>query len=383
MHKPVGLYIHLPWCLRKCPYCDFNSHAVRGVVPFERYAEALLVDLGQALETSPGRRIASVFIGGGTPSLFPPATLAPVLALTRSASVAGAEITLEANPGAADEARFAAFRDLGVNRLSIGIQSFDDRSLQALGRVHQASDGLRAMANARSAGFGRINLDLMFALPGQTLAQAVADIEQAIDLGPEHISSYQLTIEPNTVFHRRPPQLPDEDLAWAMQDAIGQRLLQAGYEQYEVSAWARPGEACQHNLNYWRYGDYLAIGAGAHGKLGHDAGRRIVRHRNMTVPERYIEQALLGQPQAQSWVVSDADKPLEFLMNRFRLLEAFTAADYRHGTGLAFADLVAGLQRFIDLGLVEQCGDSLRILPQGRLHLDAILQTLLPDAHNT
>jgi putative oxygen-independent coproporphyrinogen III oxidase len=376
---PIGLYLHLPWCIRKCPYCDFNSHASDRHTPFASYAAALIADLELELRRLGTRRISSIFVGGGTPSLFPPAAVAAVLATALPHTTPDVEVTLEANPGAADQARFEAYRSAGVNRLSIGVQSFDDDSLHRLGRVHAAADARAALTAARAAGFSRINLDIMFGLPGQTLAMAIGDIETAIDCSPEHISWYELTLEPNTVFHHRPPPLPDEDAVWAIQTAGSARLTAAGYRQYEVSAWAQPDEACRHNLNYWRYGDYLAAGAGAHGKLTDAAADRIIRYRKAKVPEVYMRRAQAGCATVETTPVDTLDRRFEFLLNRLRLREHFDLATFTAATGLPNHSLQPALSEWLRRGWLERGADGgYRASPQGWLHLDTLLQTCLP-----
>ena len=308
---PLSLYVHLPWCVRKCPYCDFNSHQSADEPPFEAYVDALLDDLVVDLPWAQGRECQTIFIGGGTPSLFPGAAIKRLLAGVRERLPlsADAEITLEANPGSAEAARFADYREAGVNRLSIGVQSFDDRSLAALGRIHDASAAVHAVSAARAAGFSNINLDLMHGLPGQDAAAAARDLATAIAQDVPHLSWYQLTIEPNTVFHSRPPALPVEDELAGIQQLGEEHLARAGFRQYEVSAYAKPGHACRHNLNYWRFGDYLGIGAGAHGKITLPDENRVVRSRRSRVPKDY----LAGIPAARL-DVSDVDAeelPLE------------------------------------------------------------------------
>jgi len=376
---PTGLYLHLPWCIQKCPYCDFNSHASDARTPFAGYAAALMADLEIELRRLGGRRISSIFVGGGTPSLFPSAEVAAVLATALPHATADVEVTLEANPGAADQARFEAYRGAGVNRLSIGVQSFNDDSLRRLGRVHAAADARAALIAARAAGFSRINLDIMFGLPGQTLAMAISDIETAIDCAPEHISWYELTLEPNTVFHHRPPPLPDEDAVWAIQTEGSARLAAAGYRQYEVSAWAQPGEACRHNLNYWRYGDYLAAGAGAHGKLTDAAADRIIRYRKARVPEVYMRRAQAGCATVETTSVDAPNRRFEFLLNRLRLREHFDLAAFTAATGLPGECLQADLTAWLGRGWLERdASGGYRASPSGWLHLDTLLQTCLP-----
>jgi putative oxygen-independent coproporphyrinogen III oxidase len=344
---PLALYVHLPWCVRKCPYCDFNSHQGKGALPFDDYIDALLRDLDQDLPLVWGRTVHSVFFGGGTPSLFPPEAIDRFLqaASARLRFAPGLEITLETNPGTAEHGRFEHYRAAGVNRISFGIQSFDDESLKKLGRIHDSREAEHAVKLAQDAGFDNFNLDLMYALPGQTLAMAERDLQRAFALQPTHVSHYQLTLEPNTIFFARPPKgIPDEDHAWDMQEHCQALLADAGYGHYEVSAYARPGRQCAHNLNYWRFGDYLGIGAGAHGKITLGASQQILRRWKVKHPTSYLAQA--GTPQA---IGGDDDitperRPFEFMLNALRLHEGFALADFPARTGLpleAIADRLA------------------------------------------
>ncbi|MCX7150775.1 MAG: radical SAM family heme chaperone HemW, partial [Rhodocyclales bacterium] len=336
---PLALYVHWPWCVKKCPYCDFNSHESRGEIGDDSeaaYLAALIADLEAALPQIWNRPVISVFIGGGTPSLMRAATADALLAAIRMRVPLhpGAEITLEANPGTAEAAKFAGFREAGVNRLSIGVQSFDDAKLAALGRIHDSAEAQRAIDLALN-NFDRVNLDLMYALPQQTLNEAERDIATAIGAGVSHISAYHLTLEPNTPFHHAPPPLPDDDLAADMQEMVEAMLAAAGFEHYETSAFARPGERCQHNLNYWRFGDYLGIGAGAHSKLSnHETIRREARHRN---PRAYLEGAVRGDFISTQQSVARADLPGEFMMNALRLNEGFLPRLFTERTGLPLA----------------------------------------------
>jgi putative oxygen-independent coproporphyrinogen III oxidase len=366
---PLSLYVHLPWCLKKCPYCDFNSHAVPdGARPAElesRYVSALVADLEASLPFVWGRRISSVFIGGGTPSLFSPEAIDRLLAAVRARLPleAACEVTLEANPGTFERDRFRAFRAAGVTRLSIGVQSFDDARLAALGRVHDAAQALAAVEEAQRA-FDTFNLDLMFALPGQSLDALDADLVRALTLAPPHLSLYHLTIEPNTLFASRPPaDLPDEDLAAAMLDRVTERTGAAGLERYEVSAYARPGHRCVHNLNYWQFGDYLGIGAGAHGKLTFP--HRVVREVRFRDPQRYMSAALgSGDALAQDVEVKREDLAFEFMLNALRLAEGFELARFAERTGLPPSAIEAPLAEAERRGLVER--DLQRVRPTGR-----------------
>ncbi|GAB1394423.1 radical SAM family heme chaperone HemW [Rhodocyclaceae bacterium] len=369
---PLSLYVHWPWCVRKCPYCDFNSHES---VPQEAaYLDALIADLEAALPTIWGRPIISVFIGGGTPSLMSGATVDALLAALRMRLplLPDAEITLEANPGTVEAARFAAYRDAGVNRLSLGIQSFDDVKLAALGRIHSGDEARRAIDIAQQH-FERVNLDLMYALPKQTLAEAQLDFATAIATGVSHLSAYHLTLEPNTPFHHAPPPLPDDDLAADMQEMVEETLIAAGYQHYETSAFAKSGQRCQHNLNYWGFGDYLGIGAGAHSKLSDHTGiRREARPRH---PKDY-----LADPVTRDWhPVATADLPGEFMMNALRLTDGVPLAWFAERTGLPLAIIeksaLAGRQE----GLLKVVDQRLRPTAQGRRFLNRLI-TLFLDA---
>ncbi len=338
---PLSLYVHLPWCVRKCPYCDFNSHTAPGVLPQREYVTALLADLDQDLRDHgawlTGRAIGSVFFGGGTPSLFAANAIAAVLegAAARLAFADDVEITLEANPGTTEHDRFAAYRAAGVNRLSFGIQSFDDAKLRRLGRIHDAAQAERAVREAQDAGFGNINLDLMFALPEQSVEAALADLERAIALGTPHLSHYQLTLEPNTAFASNPPPLPDDDTAWDMQERAQARLAAAGFRHYETSAFARAGRECRHNLNYWRFGDYLGIGAGAHAKLGETRPGAIRRRWKIRAPNAYLAHAGTPRGIGGDDPVPEDQRPFEFMLNALRLADGFTLAGFEAATGLS------------------------------------------------
>ncbi len=381
MAMPLYLYIHIPFCVRKCPYCDFNSHAVEGRPPEDAYVDALLRDLAFAVEHAPQRRpVEGVFFGGGTPSVFSAAAIARVLEAvdTHLALTPDAEITLEANPGTAEQARFSGYRDAGVNRLSLGIQSFDSGLLTRLGRIHDGDEAVRAVHWAHDAGFDNINLDLMFALPDQTLEQARADVEQACSLAPAHISYYQLTLEPGTAFFHQPPRLPEEDEAWRIQSE-GQAILAArGYEQYEVSAYARGGRQCRHNLNYWRFGDYLAIGAGAHSKITTDeATGNIVREARARLPRRYLQNAGSADVIAQRRSLDRDDRIAEFALNALRLREGFELNAFTRATGLAASELDAPLTRARQLGLIDEDGGRVRASDLGWRHLNTLVEQFL------
>lgn len=374
---PLSLYVHLPWCVRKCPYCDFNSHEARTALPFDAYVEALLADLEFDLPLVWGRTVHSVFFGGGTPSLFPAEAIDRFLqgASSRLRFAPDVEITLETNPGTAEHGRFEGYRAAGVNRLSFGIQSFDDGCLQRLGRIHDSREAEAAVKQAQDAGFDDINLDLMFALPQQTPAMAETDVERAIALAPAHVSHYQLTLEPNTVFAVRTPEgLPDEDTVWTMQEACQARLAAAGYAQYEISAYARPGRQCAHNLNYWRFGDYLGIGAGAHGKLTLGSEQSILRRWKHKHPARYLATAGTAGAIGGDERIAPEQRPFEFMLNALRLREGFTLALFRARTGLDDEAIAAPLERAIARGwLAREDGERIRPTELGlRFANDAI-----------
>ena len=344
---PLSLYVHLPWCVRKCPYCDFNSHAAKGALPLDAYIDALLADLDFDLPLAWGRIVHSVFFGGGTPSLFPPEAIDRFLqqASARLRFAPEVEITLETNPGTVEHGPFPGYRAAGVNRLSFGVQSFDDGCLQRLGRIHSSSDAERAVKSAQDAGFDNLNLDLMYALPQQTLAMALDDVERAIALAPTHLSHYQLTLEPNTVFAARVPAgIPDEDSAWDMQEACQALLADAGFGQYEISAYARDGRQCRHNLNYWRFGDYLGIGAGAHGKLTLGATQQVLRRWKLKHPADYQAKAGTAAAIGGDEYLTEQRLPFDFMLNALRLNEGVPMAMFEARTGLpaaAIADRVA------------------------------------------
>jgi len=349
---PLSLYVHLPWCLKKCPYCDFNSHEVRGPAQEARYLDALRADLESALQLVWGRPVSSVFIGGGTPSLFSPEAIDRLLADMRARLplVPDCEITLEANPGTFERDRFRAFRGAGVTRLSIGVQSFHDASLQALGRVHDAAQARAAIDEARRS-FDSFNIDLMYALPGQTLAMLDADLDAALSFAPPHLSIYHLTLEPNTWFASHPPTLPGDDLASDMLDRIVARAGADGLERYEVSAFARSGHRCRHNLNYWQFGDYLGIGAGAHSKLSFP--QRVVRQQRWREPMSYMEHALAGRALSQDDEVPRAELPFEFMLNALRLREGFALQQFTDRTGLPASAIDAALLQAQQRGLLQ------------------------------
>ena len=376
---PLALYVHFPWCVQKCPYCDFNSHAVRDEgIPEAAYLAALVADLESALPQIWGRRVHSVFIGGGTPSLLSPDGLDELLTAIRMRVQLDplAEITLEANPGTVDAGRFKAFRQAGVNRLSVGIQSFDEHHLKALGRIHGRADAIAA-AEAALTHFEAVNLDLMYALPGQTLAEAEADLATALALGPGHLSCYHLTLEPNTAFAANPPEVPDPDASADMQDAIEARLAAAGYRHYETSAFAKPGRECRHNLNYWSFGDYLGIGAGAHGKLSSHEG--IHRETRPKHPAAYLAAHQSGQFVQERRNLGAAELPFEFMMNALRLNQGFPRRLFTERTGLPFEAAEPGLLKARQQGLVEIDGDTIRPTTRGRHFLNELLMLFLAE----
>jgi len=361
---PLALYIHLPWCLKKCPYCDFNSHEMQpSAMPEARYLDALRADLEAALPLIWGREVHSIFLGGGTPSLFSPEAIDRLLSDVRARVklAADAEVTLEANPGTFEKDRFKAFRAAGVTRLSVGVQSFNDAHLKALGRVHDAGQAIAAVEEA-AASFETFNIDLMYALPGQTLEQLEADVTQAMALMPPHLSIYHLTIEPNTYFAKFPPVTPPEDLAYAMLDRITEMTTATGMERYEVSAYAKPGHRCWHNWNYWQFGDYLGIGAGAHSKLSFP--HRVVRQVRNRDPKLYMDKALAGNAIAQDEEVARADLPFEFMLNALRLAEGFALQDFVARTGLPLSTIEQPLQEAQAKGLVAR--DFERVKPTER-----------------
>ena len=375
---PLSLYVHLPWCLRKCPYCDFNSHESRGDLPEADYLAALVADLEAALPQVWGRRVLSVFIGGGTPSLFSPAGIDRLLADIRARLPLepGCEVTLEANPGTFERDRFRAFRAAGVTRLSIGVQSFDDARLRAIGRVHDAAQARAAVAEA-AACFETFNLDLMYALPGQDLAALRADLDQALAFAPPHLSVYHLTIEPNTAFAvQRPQALPDDDLASDMLDLIGERTAAVGLARYEVSAFARPGHRCAHNLNYWTFGDYLGIGAGAHGKLSFPD--RIVRQVRWREPAAYMRLALQGRAVSNEHAVTAAELPFEFMLNALRLAEGFDLPLLAERTGLGLHQIDEAVAQAVARGWLQRDGQRLRPTARGFDFLSDVQQLFLP-----
>lgn len=374
---PLGLYVHLPWCVRKCPYCDFNSHELRAALPGEEYCEALLRDLEQELPLVWGRPVHTVYFGGGTPSLFSAALIDQLIAGFRARLdlVPGAEITLEANPGTVERDRFSAYRDAGVNRVSLGAQSFDAASLKALGRIHGPEEIHTAIDSLRSAGIDNFNIDLMFGLPGQSLEAALDDVAQALAARPTHLSHYQLTLEPNTAFAANPPALPDEEQCWSMQEACGAALEAQGFEQYEISAWSLPGRQSRHNMNYWQFGDYLGIGAGAHGKLTLPALGEIRRRIRQRHPKRY----LAGEGLALDEAVSPKDLAFEYFLNALRLRRGFSLDEFTRRTGLDAAAVAKPLQEALERDLLEARDGLYRPTDLGWRFSNDLQALFLPD----
>ncbi|MGH8399778.1 MAG: radical SAM family heme chaperone HemW [Gammaproteobacteria bacterium] len=379
--QPLSLYVHLPWCVRKCPYCDFNSHALKAGLPEREYIDALLRDLDFDLPRVAGRRIETVFFGGGTPSLFSAEAIARLLTETRRRIqfAVDAEITLEANPGTVEHGRFAEYKAAGITRLSIGVQSFDPQQLTRLGRIHSVDEALRAADEAHAAGLDNFNLDLMYGLPEQTPEQAEDDVRSAIALSPAHLSHYQLTLEPNTLFYAQPPSLPEEDSIWAMQQRCQSLLNDNGYLQYEISAYAHSGRRCRHNLNYWRFGDYLGIGAGAHGKLTDTDGTRWriwkVKH-----PASYLRDA--GSPAGIGGLdaVTATELGFEFMLNRLRLMDGFTETEFRTASGQDFDSVRPAAERAMTLGLMERLDEGWQVTRRGHDYLNELQQLFLPAA---
>jgi putative oxygen-independent coproporphyrinogen III oxidase len=375
---PLALYVHFPWCVRKCPYCDFNSYTLSGELAQEPYLERLAQDLEAQAPLVAGREVGSVFFGGGTPSLFAPSAIGRVLEAARAQLhlAADAEVTLEANPGAIERAAFREYRAAGVTRVSLGAQSFDERALGALGRIHSPADTGRAAAELHAAGLSNFNLDLMYGLPGQDVAAAVRDIEAALALSPAHLSHYQLTLEPGTPFAVRPPPLPDEDECAAMLEVCQARLSAAGFAQYEVSAYARAGAQCRHNLNYWTFGDYLGVGAGAHGKLTFAADARIVRTTQLREPRRYLAAPDAGLARR---TISAAELPFEFMLNALRLTAGFGTRAFTARTGLAWEAIAGPVEAALAAGLLQRTEEGYRPSARGLRFLNDLLLAFLPE----
>ena len=379
---PLSLYVHLPWCVQKCPYCDFNSHSAKGHAPTDRYVDALLADLDHEALRAGGREIETVFLGGGTPSLFAPPEICRLIEGidARLRLAPGAEITMEANPGTVECGSPAGYRAAGINRVSIGAQSFDDNLLQRLGRIHSSEDIRSSVDGFVAAGFDTLNLDLMHGLPGQTAAMAVADVRAATELGAPHISWYQLTLEPNTVFHSRPPVgLPDEEAAWSIQEAGAMALAEAGFEQYEVSAWARPGHRCRHNLNYWQFGDYIGIGAGAHGKITDAASGSVFRRWKKRHPRAYLEASGPTAYLEGARTLSESEIVFEYALNRLRLKEPFRLGEFERRCGLQRDWIMPLIQQAQADGLMRCDGYLVQHTGPGWLFLNDLLERFLPE----
>jgi len=378
---PLSLYIHLPWCVVKCPYCDFNSHALSGALPEEAYVDALLADLEVDLPRVWGRTVHSIFLGGGTPSLFSGAALGRLLSGVRARVplAPDAEITMEANPGTVEHDRFGAYHEAGINRISLGIQTFSDTHLKTLGRIHSGDQAERAIELVRAAGFVNFNLDLMWALPDQTPEQAVADIERALSFQPPHLSHYQLTIEPNTLFAARPPALPDEELAWTTQEACAEALSRAGFSPYEISAWSKPGRESRHNLNYWRFGDYLGIGAGAHAKITLPAEQQVLRSRRKSVPRSYLNAVTDASFIAEQHEVAASELAFEYFLNRLRLEEPVPLSEFEARTGQPRASIATPLSRAAELDLIKVDDHKITRTETGARYLNDLQRLFLPD----
>ena len=380
---PLSLYIHIPWCVKKCPYCDFNSHELKGAHPERRYIDALISDLDHSLPKIWGRRVYSIFFGGGTPSLFSAEAIDEILAAVRARVTLDveAEITLEANPGTFEAEKFRGYREAGVNRLSIGIQSFNDQHLTALGRIHNSREARRAIEIAQD-NFDNINLDIMFALPGvgfrQTLEECAQDIDTALSLGTNHLSVYHLTLEANTLFHRFPPKLPDDETAADMQEMIQRKLLVAGYAHYETSAYAKPGRECRHNLNYWRFGDYLGIGAGAHGKISF--ADRVTREARYKQPGAFMENAVVGTAIQEEKNIARNELAFEFMLNALRLTDGFAISLFTERTGLPITAIVRQLDAAEERGLIVRDIKHIQPTKKGQLFLNDLLEMFLPEA---
>ncbi len=377
---PLTLYVHLPWCVRKCPYCDFNSHAIKQAIPETEYVRALMADLDQLLPKAWNRPVHAVFFGGGTPSLFSGSAIGNILDGIRARLnlSPNAEITLEANPGTVEHDHFAHYRQAGVNRISLGVQSFNDQHLQKLGRIHDGNEAINAVTSIRNAGFDNFNIDLMFGLPGQSLQQALLDIDTALSLQPTHLSHYQLTLEPNTAFAANPPSLPDDDDSAEIQQACAKQLLTADFHQYEVSAWSRPDRVCQHNINYWQFGDYLAIGAGAHGKLTLAAENIIWRYARHRHPKLYLQSVESGHWNAEQRELDVPERIFEFFLNGLRLREGINLDRFTARTGLPIKSIADLIQQATDKELLEQIDNQLYPTELGWRFLNDLQGLFLP-----
>jgi len=375
---PLSLYVHYPWCVQKCPYCDFNSHTLKAEVDEEAYIQALLTQLEQQLPDIWGRPVKSIFFGGGTPSLISEEGLNRFLSQARALLGFGPEIeiTLEANPGTVDFEKFAGFYEAGINRLSMGVQSFDDEKLKALGRIHSSAEAEKAIQAAKEAGFKNFNLDLMFALPQQTLEEAIEDVKRALSFEPPHLSHYQLTLEPNTPFYKNPPVLPNDDLAWGMQEACQSIIAEAGYQHYEVSAYAKPGKLCQHNLNYWQFGDYIGLGAGAHGKISMAPLGKIYRTQMPASPGAYVQTVAEGKFGRKNWLEAE-DARFEFMLNAFRLQDGFDLNLFVQRTGLPLAEIEPQLTDLVKQALITQSQNRICLTAKGKQYLNDVVASFL------
>ena len=380
---PLSLYIHFPWCVQKCPYCDFNSHELKTSLDEKNYINALISDLEQELPLFWGRSISSIFMGGGTPSLFSPESIDQLISALRArlTFTPDIEISMEANPGTVELGKFKEFNAAGINRLSIGIQSFNDDKLEKLGRIHGRKEAIRAAEQAHDAGFNSFNLDLMYGLPNQSLQQAVEDIETAIALEPKHLSHYQLTIEPNTFFHHQPPITPDDDDLWEMQLACQEKLAKNNYAQYEISAYAKEGAQCQHNLNYWQFGDYLGIGAGAHGKLTNAAEQKINRSWKVKQPQDYLNNAMMDERISGNKTLSRNDASFEFIMNALRLNSGFETTVFQRHVGLPISVIEKALKQAEEKNWIHWDLKRIAATDTGRQYLNNLLELFMPDSN--
>lgn len=377
---PLSLYVHLPWCVRKCPYCDFNSHAVKEEFPAERYVDALLADLEQDLPLVWGRTVQSIFFGGGTPSLFSASQFERMLAgFGALLNIApGAEVTLEANPGTTEHDSFTAYHEAGINRISLGVQSFDDELLKAIGRIHGRKEIEKALESIDRSGITNFNLDLMFALPGQSISRAIEDVQLALAAGPTHLSHYQLTLEPNTAFYANPPRLPNDDKAWAMQDQCASLLAEAGLVNYEISAWAQQGKECRHNLNYWQYGDFLGIGAGAHGKITLPAQGEVRKRIRKRHPDAWMSGVKEGSALAEDRSIEASDRIFEFFLNQLRLRAGVRKSQFLPRTGLDWGQVRERIETAVEKGLLEDRGECLVHTETGWRFINEIQAGFLP-----
>ena len=379
-NPPLSIYVHLPWCVRKCPYCDFNSHALKSDLPAEKYTRALVADLEADLPLAWGRVVQSVYFGGGTPSLFAAGAIDRFLSALRARVDVrqGAEITLEANPGTVEHDSFTAYHQAGINRISLGVQSFDDGLLKRLGRIHRAAEVESSLQALAESGISNFNIDLMYALPGQDAEQAGRDVRMATEAAPTHISHYQLTLEPNTAFAADPPELPGIDAAWDMQQAGADVLRSAGFSRYEISAYARPGRECAHNLNYWTYGDFIAVGAGAHGKVTLPAEGRVQRYAKHRHPQRYLRGLETADWVAERGTLTEKDLVFEYFLNRLRLKEGFREEDFYARTGVSWTVVAGRVSEAIDKGLLERFDRRIRTTALGWNFVNDIQQMFLP-----